>query len=432
MIKETGNSISSINLCLGELGNSNFTKKIETKLTGSVGSLAQNINTLGDNITSILSIISEKKDSLAELSNDLIESAEGLSLDSTTQAANLEETSASLEEITGNVRLNNEKSENMKRVTEENMSLSIKGIAELESTSESIEEINKIQDDISHAITVIDQIAFQTNILSLNAAVEAATAGEHGKGFAVVATEVRNLAAKSAEAAEDIKSLVQNSLQKAKESEDKVKLVTELFSKLNGNIEETNGLVTEVSEASTEQLVAIEQISNSVSSLDLVTQANAKKASDVSSMSNELGNISKDLSSIIDHTTFNKDQHGLDDVELLFITNRLKFDHIRFKETVMKNVTAHKYDKVVDHHNCGLGKTIDTWTRDSREFAKGSEWNTFNEHHAKVHALGNDLIVHLNNVKNKVDTKTISIFNDIERETGFVFDGLNNVKKNNK
>ena len=160
-------------------------------------------------------------------------------------------------------------------------------------TTESMNEIDKEVNSINEAITVIDQIAFQTNILSLNAAVEAATAGEAGKGFAVVAQEVRNLATRSSEAAKEIKDLVENATKKAdlgkKISEDMIIG----YKTLNEDIIKTIDLIKCVESSSKEQLAGIEQINHAINSLDQQTQQNAQIASQTYSVAMQTDTIAK-------------------------------------------------------------------------------------------------------------------------------------------
>ena len=154
-------------------------------------------------------------------------------------------------------------------------------------TTQAMEEINTQVNSINDAISIIDQIAFQTNILSLNAAVEAATAGEAGKGFAVVAAEVRNLASRSAEAAKEIKDLVENATTKTYEGKKISDDMSNGYDNLNQLISKTIDIIQDVSTASKEQLSGIEQINNAISILDRVTQENANESNNVSNITNE-------------------------------------------------------------------------------------------------------------------------------------------------
>ena len=160
-------------------------------------------------------------------------------------------------------------------------------------TTQAMDEINTQVNLVNEAISVIDQIAFQTNILSLNAAVEAATAGEAGKGFAVVAQEVRNLASRSAEAAKDIKNIVEDATKKANEGKDIANEMIEGYKGLNDSISQTINLISDVEMSSKEQLLGIEQINDAVNQLDQQTQQNAMIASQTNDIALSADEIAK-------------------------------------------------------------------------------------------------------------------------------------------
>jgi len=237
------------------------------------------LNNVNQLITDML--IESKSNGLTlERSSDvLIKNVDLLNNNSNIAATALEETAAALEEITSNISQNTNNITKMSSHAVELQDSVTMGDTLAQETTQSMDEINKEVSAINEAITVIDQISFQTNILSLNAAVEAATAGEAGKGFAVVAQEVRNLASRSAEAANEIKTLVENATKKAnigKEISDKMK---DGYTNLNTSISKTLTLISDVENASKEQLRGIEQINDAVNSLDKQTQENANIAS---------------------------------------------------------------------------------------------------------------------------------------------------------
>jgi methyl-accepting chemotaxis protein len=236
-----------------------------------------------NNVTNLINemLVENKSNGLTlQGSSDiLMTNVEVLSSSSMQTASSLEETAAALEEITANIAGNNEKIILMSRYANDLSSSASKGEDLATQTTTSMDEINQQVNAINDAITVIDQIAFQTNILSLNAAVEAATAGEAGRGFAVVAQEVRNLAARSAEAAKEIKTLVENATSKANNGKNIAAEMIKGYSHLSENISKTLDLIKDVECSSKEQYEGIEQINGAVTELDQQTQQNANVAS---------------------------------------------------------------------------------------------------------------------------------------------------------
>ncbi len=281
--------LNSINTVLQEYSNYKYTNKLSIdgiEKEGSFDKLIININLLRDSINEMLVENTRNGIMLHDSAGNLLENISTLSKASTEAATSIEETAAALEQITSNITSNTENVVKMSGYANELTTSSTQGEKLAQQTTVSMDEINEQVSAINEAITVIDQIAFQTNILSLNAAVEAATAGEAGKGFAVVAGEVRNLAARSAEAASEIKNLVENATAKANNGKDIADKMITGYNGLNENISKTLDLIKSVELSSKEQQSGIMQINDAVNSLDRQTQQNANAANESQSIAN--------------------------------------------------------------------------------------------------------------------------------------------------
>ncbi|NVJ54516.1 MAG: hypothetical protein HWD90_12575 [Campylobacteraceae bacterium] len=274
----------------------NYMQKVDSQgLKKHLLELANGVNSLGTSITEMLVENKTYGMQLDYSSDVLLDSVKVLTNNSNDAAASIEETSASIEQINGNLISSNENVKKMSNYAQE-VTNSVKEGQELANkTTLAMDEINTQVSAINEAITVIDQIAFQTNILSLNAAVEAATAGEAGKGFTVVAGEVRNLAARSAEAAKEIKTLVENANLKANEGKNIADTMINGYSVLSENITNTIELIDAVSISSKEQQEGISQINESITRLDKQTQENASIAQDTNEVALETDVISKTI-----------------------------------------------------------------------------------------------------------------------------------------
>jgi methyl-accepting chemotaxis protein len=309
LLNQMGNNIEknidSVLSVLNEYTNSNYMNKVKTEtIKKHLLSLANGVNTLGDAITVMLIDTKTNGIILNDSSDILLNNVSTLNNNSNSSAVALEETSAALEEITTNISSNTEKIIKMSEFAVFLTNSANEGEDLASKTTNSMDEINTEVNSISEAIIVIDQIAFQTNILSLNAAVEAATAGEAGKGFAVVAQEVRNLASRSAEAANEIKSLVENARKKANHGKQIADEMIAGYNGLNDNITKTTELITEVEFSSKEQFLGIEQINDAVTSLDRQTQENAVIASQTHDIAMQTDRISKLIVSEADKKEF--------------------------------------------------------------------------------------------------------------------------------
>ncbi|RXK14537.1 chemotaxis protein [Halarcobacter mediterraneus] len=293
MSEKLETSLTKIDKVLDEYSHQNFLSSIDENIFrgGELKNLAKGVNYLKDEITKNLASTYRTSLVMQKESKVLLDNSTKLSEATSSQAASLEEASTAIEEITNRISTTSqtakdmaEYGENVKKEINEGMSLSSRTVS-------AMNEINNSTNAVHEAIEMIDQIAFQTNILSLNAAVEAATAGEAGKGFAVVAGEVRNLANRSAEAAKQIKDLVENATSKANEGKDIADKMIEGYQILNENINETTKLIGNVVNASIEQERGISQINSTVSQIDILTQENANIAENVKSISFSLNKI---------------------------------------------------------------------------------------------------------------------------------------------
>ncbi|MGJ0316311.1 methyl-accepting chemotaxis protein [Aliarcobacter cryaerophilus] len=257
--------------------------------------LMESINILGKELGNSAKNNLNNGETLEKSSSTMSNSMNNLATKANEQAASLEQTAAALEEITSITRNNTQNATKMGELGQI-VKKSVQTGEELASkTALSMDEINEKVKAINSAITVIDQIAFQTNILSLNAAVEAATAGEAGKGFAVVAQEVRNLANRSAEAAREIKNLVEEATIKANDGKLISSDMIDGYKELNKNISETINIIEDVSGASKEQMLGIEQINQAVNMLDRVTQENAFESNQIKEISQSVSKLAYDL-----------------------------------------------------------------------------------------------------------------------------------------
>ena len=280
LVDNLKNSIGQILVRLDEFSHYDYMKKLDEDLVeNDFKVLFSDINNLRQTITNMLVENKTNGLELDESSDILLENVDKLNISSNAAAASLEETAAALEEITSNIKINTENIAKMATFSANVTCSSSKGENLASDTTVAMDEINTQVNLINEAISVIDQIAFQTNILSLNAAVEAATAGEAGRGFAVVAGEVRNLASRSADAAKEIKEIVTTATKKANEGKQIASNMIAGYKDLNENIEQTIKLIQEIKTTSSEQQSGIEQINKAINSLDMQTQQNAQVAS---------------------------------------------------------------------------------------------------------------------------------------------------------
>ncbi len=431
MIEKTNQNLNTLNNTLVEYGSSNFSdsnSQIDvTKVNGIMSSLATSTQLIGHTVSEFLSMIVSTGTKLNDDTAVLSKSAKELSTSATEQAASLEQTAAAIEEITSIIKQSVQKTSQMSILASELQKSSKQGETLASKTNDAMDQINKEVSSINEAIEVIDQIAFQTNILSLNAAVEAATAGEAGKGFAVVAQEVRNLANRSAEAAREIKNIVEIATSKANEGKEIANSMKIGYTELNKRIDETIVLIEDVSRGTKEEEIGILQINDTINVLDRVTQVNASSSRVISNLASEASSLSSNLLKIADRAKFKQvDPNIIEDIDLVFKVSKLKNDHVKFKLTNFDKIGQGKTAwSVTKPTECDLGKWIIEQEKNGLVFTKNQNWKTLKEYHELVHTSVQEYInedckkssdkSRLKELSKQLDTSIFKVFKSLDQ-----------------
>ncbi len=259
---------------MNEIASGNL--KAEVKLrSNDTTSLLATIKFMNGKLANIIDGIIDGSESISQAATEISQGNSDLSQRTEEQAASLVQTSSNMQQITENVKSNAENARKASELARETSQTAVKGGKEVNDMLKRMHEIADSSQKIVNIISVIEGIAFQTNILALNAAVEAARAGEQGKGFAVVAGEVRNLAQKSAEAAKEIKQLIEGTVDKITDGSHYADTASRAMEQIVASVNKVTDIVAEISAASTEQHQGIREISVAIDQMDQVTQQNA-------------------------------------------------------------------------------------------------------------------------------------------------------------
>ena len=270
---ETG--LKEVVSILDALSHGDLTKTITNDYHGTFGQLKDNSNTTVEKLKQIIHQIKDATDCINTGAKEIASGNNDLSYRTEQQAASLQQTAASMEELTSTVQANAENAKQANRLAIDASEIAGQGGAVVDQVVTTMSDIKASSQKIEEIITVIDDIAFQTNILAFNAAIEAARAGMQGQGFAVVASEVRHLAQRAAACAEEIKSLIDDSVEKIDDGSKLAAQAGSTMEEIVNSIRSVSDMMAQITAASVEQSAGIEQINLAINQMDDVTQQNA-------------------------------------------------------------------------------------------------------------------------------------------------------------
>jgi methyl-accepting chemotaxis protein len=271
-----------------KIADGDLTSTVVVHRNDELGHLLQNLESMQSKLVQLVSNVREGSESVSTASAEIAQGNNDLSMRTEQQASALQETASRMDSLGATVKQNADSARQANQLAMSASTVAVQGGEVVGQVVETMKGINESSRKISDIISVIDGIAFQTNILALNAAVEAARAGEQGRGFAVVASEVRSLAGRSAEAAKEIKMLINTSVERVEQGTTLVDKAGETMTEVVASIRRVTDIMGEISAASTEQASGVQQVGDAVGQMDQATQQNAALVEEMAAAASSL------------------------------------------------------------------------------------------------------------------------------------------------
>lgn len=367
-----------------------LTHHITGNSLGRFAVLKDAMNVAVDNLGSMIGQTKQAINSVKEGAGEISHSSIDLNDRTQQQAASIEETAASMEQMTSAVKQNADNAIEATTVTQKSAKQASEGVKVMENAILSMEQVHDSSQKINDIIGLIDSIAFQTNLLALNAAVEAARAGDHGRGFAVVAGEVRSLAGKSADAAKEIRTLIEDTVQKVSEGTEQVKNSGDALTAIVDSINIVNQIIEEIAASSKEQAEGVGQVNLAITNIDGAVQQNAALVEESAATADHLGNMADAMGATVSsfaidnfmgHLYTPAETHGFD-----FSNARRAHRQWRVKVRAYINHVDVDFDRntAADGTRCALGKWI---YGAGKQVAHLTSYQALETAHANLHAF---------------------------------------------
>ena len=395
LLSEINKIIESMVFVMTRLASGDLKGRIDKNLQGALAAMKWSTNVSLDNLSAIVLYIKKAAESVSQSANESAQVAHDLSDRTQQAAATLEEINSTMQLVHDQQKENTQELNTINQLSRQTTQINSNASESLDATIEAIEAIQQTSEQISNIIGLIDGIAFQTNLLALNAAVEAARAGEHGRGFAVVAGEVRSLAAKSAEAAKDIKGLIDDSVLKVSEGVVRVRETSSAFHQVNESISQISGSLGRISSSIQEQQLSVGQVAQSIDALDQNIQSNAALVEQTSASAEALRAQADLLHSETDKFQLDEIKaHGL--IQTQPTVDGIRMSDVRQKMRIWQ-ANAQSYlngidipmdlNAMVNPQSCGVGLALSTILSNHPELQSSTIYKGLDHLHQQQHYI---------------------------------------------